>query len=343
MHTRSNQRGFTLIELLVVISIIALLISLLLPSVGKARRAARISRDLSSMKQHGTALASYSSQNKERIMNGPEGRGATEADPVGVRGRPAKKMCGPGFATNGWEFPGSGTNGVGLDVLLRINPTNGFGEEILGASMFNFYIPVIGPYMVDGEGIAMLNDIFLSMGETRRFDTWKRWRKNVRENKGKLFDVTDMIPGKGFDQTVGSFRYSLSAMLDPVAQSTDAKGELTGAAKRFQDSLGSNIPAEFIVYNRSSDISYPDKKVMFWLWEALHDRNIDWYTQPGATTVTVAGDGSARQLIGFSEALNFNRAENSGPFFRWVSGATRFSQWPAFFYTTNAGVRGRDL
>lgn len=67
VRMRPARAGFTLIELLVVIAIIALLIGILLPSLGKARDAGRTIVCASQMRQLGSAANMYADDERDRF------------------------------------------------------------------------------------------------------------------------------------------------------------------------------------------------------------------------------------------------------------------------------------
>jgi prepilin-type N-terminal cleavage/methylation domain-containing protein/prepilin-type processing-associated H-X9-DG protein len=76
------RRAFTLVELLVVIGIIAVLASLLMPALARARRQAQISQCASNLRQLGIAVTAYLVDNKGKFPQYGDGNRAATAESV---------------------------------------------------------------------------------------------------------------------------------------------------------------------------------------------------------------------------------------------------------------------
>lgn len=130
--TRANtRRGFTLIELLVVIGIIALLIGLLLPSVGRARKSGWLVKSLSNVRGIGTANFAYQSDWKGfsafGALKGRNGGGRGQwrdvaADWTQVTG--VSSWCFGGKENDGYWVSGANAAGGAFDFESADRPLN---------------------------------------------------------------------------------------------------------------------------------------------------------------------------------------------------------------------------
>ncbi|HEX8913169.1 MAG TPA: prepilin-type N-terminal cleavage/methylation domain-containing protein [Humisphaera sp.] len=76
VHRPKRRSAFTLVELLVVIGIIALLMSILLPTLGRVREQANMIKCGSNLRQFGQVLHLYANQNNGRVPLGYNGASA---------------------------------------------------------------------------------------------------------------------------------------------------------------------------------------------------------------------------------------------------------------------------
>ncbi len=82
MASEPRRQGFTLIELLVVISIIALLISILLPALSRSRDVARTSRCKVNLRQLGIGSMAYATDHSGVLPRHRSDKSGASGDPV---------------------------------------------------------------------------------------------------------------------------------------------------------------------------------------------------------------------------------------------------------------------
>lgn len=352
-HSRARS-GFTLIELLVVVSIIALLVGILLPAVGETRRQARISLCTSNMKQHGQGVANYSAQNNDYLPSPPlsNAKDAAEAAIYGPKGTVALQYATQAKPLNGFAFAGSGIKSFESPNHPSVVDKS---ETWSNVQAWNGYFVFLSEYMVDGEGVQALSDVFLSPSDAKaKAEYFPAVRKYMRDNNGQWWDLsqTESI-GPLSQARVGSYRYTPAAFTSSRLYSVDLRGASLTPDYNLASGAGPIMtPAQkqkYVQRNPVSAVESPSNKALFWMWNAWHNNGKTYWCEEGAVCTVALADGGARATVPFRDGLaylepgNEARAENAGPMTQWTDPRDSSKQWPAHYWITNGGLKGRDL
>jgi prepilin-type N-terminal cleavage/methylation domain-containing protein len=116
--TMKKIKGFTLVELLVVIAIIALLLSILMPALGRVKRQAQQTVCLTNLKQHGTSVLLYAQNFDDSFCRGIEGA---------VSFQPGKGY----WITDLKDYRGDDLKTMTCPTAKRVNPDYPFEETYL--------------------------------------------------------------------------------------------------------------------------------------------------------------------------------------------------------------------
>lgn len=182
--TRVGLAGFTLVELLVVIGIIAVLIGILLPSLGRAREAARALQCASNLRQIGIAMNMYADANKDMFFQNPPNRAnwvggftlGTRSFVWPYRPSDAEAYWGTAYIRYFTKFPYEkyyaapvGTPAELQQVLAAINPAR---------SVFN--CPSTGQMDIENGFTDNFDDLKSSYGLNSLVAVPRAWRSNDR-------------------------------------------------------------------------------------------------------------------------------------------------------------------
>lgn len=313
-----RSQAFTLIELLVVIAIIALLVSILLPGLADARRAARQVVNVINLRSLGTASVSFSTENKDAIPTF-----TWSSLPVGTPLRD-----GLGIASG--QLVDSAKQAYSI-IKNRSAIGSASGMSSFGnAPWTNNWIP-----QVYFNHLVLFDYLSSRLPDPALISPNDSFRKRVLEDPINGAERLARTPGSPRAVWPVSSSYQF-----PAAGYTPDKARSRGYVSQGENQIGYSVmlsdPRWKLGKRKFSDVRFPAQKVMWHEDVSYHKGKTPvYFTNPAANVSMATYDGSAKAVD--------NRNINEGAYVLQDIGSTLIRVSPAWIDYDNSFAAGWGL
>ena len=252
----ARVKGFTLIELLVVIAIIALLIGILLPALGEARKSGRLTVCQSNMRSMATAMNSYATEYQDKIPS------------FTITSRTASLLTFPDLRAQAAGDDLQAASAQAVDILRRradredIAPIDGWIPHVL----YNHLV------LQDYLASRLPERSVVCPEDANRL----RWQSQPLLFGTAAVSALAPVPGNASDPTSGKrWPYSSSYEFVPAAYSPDrgdgARSTITQAGShRFYRFSNAGLTQNILGRRKLSEVMFPAQKVFNYDSAARH-------------------------------------------------------------------------
>ncbi len=320
LPARLPRRAFTLIELLVVIAIIAVLVGILLPAIGAARKTARATRCMSQLRQLGLGAAMYAGDERGFIPGFSwKGGGADMPTPY-----------------DDLRNPGSESDAVAYQAIHILRTRTGFdGIPREGYTWYShlWYTHLVFLDHLSGqpqeravvcpEDRSQLNRIVTAMSETVYND-----------------DIGSALASRT--------RFASSYETSSVTYSVDTRvGDILPITQHNEIASTFTRSPRYLVNRRASEVAFPASKAhMFESFDRHSGSGAPFFYRPGSRVAVLLHDASVSMRDSNDANPGFQPRNPAAPgptLIRETTAGAGTQHYSGVFRWTRGGLKGIDF